>query len=328
MKRLAGEVGAEQVEAEVGVDAAGDGAVGALVVVLEDAEVGDDGAALLREAGLVEAVDLRPSISAAMPTICAIVTTPVPPMPIMRIVFSPGAITGSGSSTGTAGTAGLMRLPGVDLEEGRAVAVQAGEVGVAGRLVDLRLAAELASRTGQHGQALGLRAAVAAALADALVDRDARLGLRELAALDRAPLLRRAHLVVDQHGDARRPCASALAATLHRSRRAPGVLVVVTTTLLDALELEPADELVDGHAALDVLPARHGDGAVVEQLVGDVDAGGDRRADGQRAGVVERAVAEVLEDVLASGERRLADPLRALAAHLREAGDLALAGAG
>ena len=37
----------------------------------------------------------------------------------------------------------------------------------------------------------------------------------------------------------------------------------------------------------------------------------------QRAGMVVGAVAEILEDVLALGERRLADPLRALAAHLR-----------
>ena len=58
VKRLAGDGGAEQVEAEVGVDAAGDGAVGALVVVFEDADVGDHRAALLGEAGLVEAAHL------------------------------------------------------------------------------------------------------------------------------------------------------------------------------------------------------------------------------------------------------------------------------
>ena len=43
----------------------------------------------------------------------------------------------------------------------------------------------------------------------------------------------------------------------------------------------------------------------------------EREADRQRAGVVVGAVAEILEDVRALGERRLADPLRALAAHLR-----------
>ncbi len=44
-----------------------------------------------------------------------------------------------------------------------------------------------------------------------------------------------------------------------------------------------------------------------------------REAQRQDARVVVGAVAEILEDVLAFGERRLADPLRALAAHLGEA---------
>ena len=43
------------------------------------------------------------------------------------------------------------------------------------------------------------------------------------------------------------------------------------------------------------------------------------RADRQVAGVVVGAVADVLEHVAALGERRLADPVRALAAHLGEA---------
>ena len=42
-----------------------------------------------------------------------------------------------------------------------------------------------------------------------------------------------------------------------------------------------------------------------------------REAQRQDAGMVVGAVAEILEDVLALRERRLADPLRALAAHLR-----------
>src|SRR3954465_13597990 len=54
-------------------------------------------------------------------------------------------------------------------------------------------------------------------------------------------------------------------------------------------------------------------------------AGGPRGARGQRAGVVEGAVAEVLDQVAVVGERGLADPLRALAAHLRDASVLAVA---
>ena len=49
----------------------------------------------------------------------------------------------------------------------------------------------------------------------------------------------------------------------------------------------------------------------------------DRGADRQRAGVEERAVAEVLDEVVALEERRHADPLRALVAHRREPGDVA-----
>ncbi len=74
-----------------------------------------------------------------------------------------------------------------------------------------------------------------------------------------------------------------------------------------------------GEAALVGLAAGHGDGVVVEDLVGDVDARREGGADRERAGVVVGAVAEVLEDVRALRERRLADPVGALAAHVGEA---------
>ena len=83
-----------------------------------------------------------------------------------------------------------------------------------------------------------------------------------------------------------------------------------------------AGQLGDGHGAGRVLAAGHGDGAVVEDLVGDVAAGRHRGADGQRAGVEVGAVAEVLDEVVGVDERLDADPLRALAAHLRVAGDV------
>ena len=62
--------------------------------------------------------------------------------------------------------------PAYDRQERRAVALEAGEVLVAGGLVDPRLAAELGLDR-QDRQAGRLLAAVAAALADALVDPDA-----------------------------------------------------------------------------------------------------------------------------------------------------------
>ena len=66
---------------------------------------------------------------------------------------------------------------------------------------------------------------------------------------------------------------------------------------LDALGVQAVRELADAQLALDVLAARHRDGVVVEQLVGDVEPGGDRGADRERAGVVEGAVADVLDEV-------------------------------
>ena len=73
-----------------------------------------------------------------------------------------------------------------------------------------------------------------------------------------------------------------------------------------------------GQRAVDRLAAGHRDRVVVEDLVGDVDLGRDRLADRQRAGMEIGAVAEVLEHVLRFGERRLAAPGHAFAAHLRE----------
>src|SRR5690606_1970611 len=61
---------------------------------------------------------------------------------------------------------------------------------------------------------------------------------------------------------------------------------------------------------------------VVEDLVGDVDPGGDTGLQRQLTGVEVRPVADVLEDVVDVGEGRLAEPLHALAAHLGDAGDL------
>ncbi len=74
-----------------------------------------------------------------------------------------------------------------------------------------------------------------------------------------------------------------------------------------------------GHreVSLDGLTAGHRDRVVEQDLVGHVHARGDGRADREHARVRVGAVAEVLEHVLRVRERRLADPGRALAAHLR-----------
>ena len=64
------------------------------------------------------------------------------------------------------------------------------------------------------------------------------------------------------------------------------------------------------------MPAGHGDRVVVENLVGDIDPGRDRRAYRQQARVEVGTVAQVLKYVLVIGERRLAEPGRTFATHL------------
>ncbi len=71
------------------------------------------------------------------------------------------------------------------------------------------------------------------------------------------------------------------------------------------------------HRAVNMLTASHGDRIVVENLVGHVDTGRDRRAHRQQAGMVIGAVTDILEYMRGVDERRLAHPTRALASHLR-----------
>ena len=68
----------------------------------------------------------------------------------------------------------------------------------------------------------------------------------------------------------------------------------------------------------DLLAARHGDGVVVQNFVGDVHTCRYRLANRQQPAVKVGAVAQVGEHMRVGGERRLADPADAFAAHLRE----------
>ena len=89
--------------------------------------------------------------------------------------------------------------------------------------------------------------------------------------------------------------------------------------LLRALGRDLARDDRHGEAAVVALAAGHRHGVVEQNLVGDVGVRGDGGANRQVAGVVVGAVAEILENVPAFRERRLADPVGALAAHLRVA---------
>ena len=179
-------------------------------------------------------------------------------------------------------------------------------------------------------EAVRLHAAIAAALAHVRVDDDAPVRVLQQAALAPAPLLGRAHLVVN---DGRDPLPLAQLA-LHLVERVPvmdrhavGELPVEGVLLglvgdhgdtADAFRLNLAGDALDRERPVHWLAAGHRHRVVVENLVSHVDAGGDRSPDRQDAGVEIGAVADVLEDVRGLGEGRLPDPARALAAHVRE----------
>ena len=164
-----------------------------------------------------------PSRCAAMPISAPIVTTPVPPMPVTRIPYGSRRRRERGlGQRGKLAGLRLLRLAqaaALDGDEARAEALHARVVLVARALVDRALAAELGlDRRDRH--AVRLDAAIAAALADELVDDDALRRIGKLAALAAAALLGGAGLVVEQHRAAGRLAQLALHA--RRARRGGG----------------------------------------------------------------------------------------------------------
>ena len=222
---------------------------------------------------------------------------------------------------------GLAPLPALHQHEARAKALDAGEILVAGRLIDRPLAPELGLQR-HHREAVRLHAAVAAALAHVRVDDDAPVRVLQRAALAPPPLLGRAHLVVDDGGDPFPLAQVALHAVElvpvvdgHAVRELPveGVFLRLVGDHGDAahtFRLDLPGHALDRERPVHGLAAGHRHGVVVEDLVGHVDAGGDGGPDRERAGVEVGAVADVLEDVAGLGEGRLADPVGALAPHV------------
>ena len=149
-----------------------------------------------------------PSTWAAMPSSAPMVMTPVPPMPVTRMLKGPSSCRrgrlrqiGEQRRRIGRGAVGLAQLAAMHGDEARAEAFDAGKVLVAVGLVDAALAAELGFQR-LHRDAVRHLRAVAAAFADALVDEDAlgRIGIEP--ALAAAALFGRAGLVVDQHREA------------------------------------------------------------------------------------------------------------------------------
>src|SRR5690606_23131467 len=223
----------------------------------------------------------------------------------------------------------LARGAAVHGDKARAEAFDAAEVVVAGRLVDLALAPELGFLR-QHRDAERLHAAVAAAFADQRVDGHALGGVGDLSALAAAALLGGTGLVVDEDADALHFAQALLhgvklAAVVELDAggedRTVGPLldfIAHHDDRLHALAAHLVRDLRHRQRAVHRLAAGHRHRVVVEDLVGDVDAGRDRLANRQRAGVEVGAVAEVLEHVPRFGERCLPRPGHAFAAHVGE----------
>src|SRR5207249_10128273 len=132
------------------------------------------------------------------------------------------------------------------------------------------------------------------------------------AALAPAALFRVSGLIVDQNGDTRRIAQGSLHAVeivavvdLDVRREITGRiffrLVGDDNDFFHALGGDLARDIRRRKRSVDRLAAGHCHRIVVEDLVGDVDVGGDRRPDGEAARAVVRSGAQVGEDGLYVG---------------------------
>jgi len=85
---------------------------------------------------------------------------------------------------------------------------------------------------------------------------------------------------------------------------------------LNALGLELGRDLLHRKRPVDGLSAGHGDGVVVEDLVGYGGTGGDSCTDRKQAGVIIGAISEIDEHMTGFGERCLAQPGHTFTPHL------------
>ena len=225
-------------------------------------------------------------------------------------------------------------FPALDGDKARAEAVEAGEILVAGRQVDLALAAER-RLLGLDAEAIGFHRAIAAALADEVVDVRKPCRIDDRAALAPPPLLGGAGLLIDQHGDA----GHLAQLTLHgvhvfarMDRDASGQIRRREMRGIIRHQRDPRHTLgahgmrdrLHADRAVDRLTTGHGDCVVEQDLVGDVGLRRDRLADRHRAGVIIGAFAEILEHMRIAGEFRRRCPIDAFAAHLDQRRGLAV----
>ena len=207
--------------------------------------------------------------------------------------------------------------------------VDARVVLVATVLVDLSFAAE--RRFLRHDrQAVRFNRAVAATFANEVVDHDELVRILELAAFAAATFLGCAGLCVDQYRYARDFAQLSLdaieIATIgdRGARREFGGgeqlrLVRNDRDTLDAFGVYRVRDALHRQRTIERLATGHRNGIVEEDLVGNVRARRNRLANGERSRMIERAVAQILEDMLVTVEQRPRNPVDAFAAHLDQA---------
>src|SRR4051812_32006784 len=168
-------------------------------------------------------------------------------------------------------------------DETRAKPLDAGKVLIAVRLVDPPLATKFGLQR-LHRDAIGGLRAIAAAFADAFIDEDALRRIRIEPALAAPALFRRAGLVVDQYREALDVAQFLLHGVEFAAVMDGGAGWEIVAGIFFRLvgdDCEPLGAfgrdlmryLRNGQAALGGLAAGHGDRVIVEDLVGDVDAG-------------------------------------------------------
>ena len=224
---------------------------------------------------------------------------------------------------GTPGTGVRLAWPPDDSvqhrDEARAKSLDAGKVLVAVRLIDLTLATEVRLH-GLDRYAVRFRTAISAALAHAFVDKDPLRRVRIHSALSSATLFRRARLIVDEHGQAwsfpqlTLRLVQPIPMIDYDARSKAGIRRIFVDLIGNDMDFAGS---LGGHLSRDRrngqrpvmrLTAGHRHRVIEEYLVGNVDAGCRGCPDGEKAGVIVGTIPKVLEDVLPTIERRLADP--------------------
>ena len=182
----------------------------------------------------------------------------------------------------------------------------------------------------RDGNAIGFLAAITAAFAHQFIDHDAFGRIGECSALATTTLFRCAGLVVNHDRRAWNVTQFALhriqlIAMMHRdARREIGCRGVLFRLVCHDHNFARTFRchLMRNHRyrqrTIDRLATRHRDGIVEQNFIGDVDLGCDRGANGQQAGVVVRAIAQIGENMFRLGEWLNTNPRHALPAHLCE----------